>query len=118
MAVNRIRRFGVGAVAAAVLVAGGVVAVPPAPASAIHVCAFNGPELRQKVRYGSTGISVSHLQCVLNDIGYKLDVDGKFGKATLSAVKNWQKRHPYLGPVDGVVGPKTWKSLIAASKTY
>lgn len=61
------------------------------------------------VRYGDSGLVVKGLQVKLGG----LSVDGKFGPATLSAVKAYQKKHSLAQ--DGVVGPKTWSALVGAS---
>ena len=62
------------------------------------------------LRRGSQGDEVADLQMLLNaKYGYKLDIDGDFGKETEAAVKDYQKNHGLT--VDGVVGPKTWKAL-------
>lgn len=63
------------------------------------------------LRYGSTGSEVRKLQEALNRHGYKLNVDGVFGSATASAVKDFQKKRGLA--VDGVVGSKTWSALSA-----
>jgi len=116
MTVKKIRRLGAAVLTATVLAAGGAVLAPPAPANAAYICTFE--RSTPKLRYGSSGSAVTYLQCVLRDVGINVVVDGKFGRGTLNAVKYWQARHPYLGAVDGVVGPKTWKSLLAGSRNY
>ena len=51
------------------------------------------------------------LQALLNvKAAQGLATDGNFGPATDRAVRNWQA-YFRLG-VDGIVGEKTWKSLI------
>ena len=62
------------------------------------------------LRRGSQGDEVADLQTILNArYGADLEVDGNFGKATEAAVKAFQKANGLTA--DGVVGPKTWKSL-------
>ncbi len=43
-----------------------------------------------------------------------IEVDGKFGKATMLAVKNFQKENKLL--VDGCVGISTWKKLLGVKE--
>ena len=51
------------------------------------------------------------LQDLLRARGYNLAADGIFGPTTEGAVKDFQE---FKGlPVDGIVGPLTWKKLIA-----
>ena len=58
------------------------------------------------LKQGSTGIAVQNLQKFLNDKLYKgLVVDGKFGLATLIAVKEFQAIHALTA--DGAVGTNT-----------
>ena len=65
------------------------------------------------MRRGSTGPGVSRLQRLLNEYGrYGLAVDGDFGRATLAAVRDAQKRLAVA--VDGEVGPETWGALAKA----
>jgi peptidoglycan hydrolase-like protein with peptidoglycan-binding domain len=52
---------------------------------------------------------VEYLQQLLNSHGAKLEVDGKFGDATLKAVKEFQTKNKLL--VDGIVGNQTWAAL-------
>ena len=61
------------------------------------------------IRYGSYGSDVSRLQKELNKHGYKLEVDGGYGKKTQAAVKDYQRKHGLA--VDGVAGQDTWSSL-------
>lgn len=61
------------------------------------------------ISYGSSGEDVKELQKALNNAGYSLDVDGKFGTKTQSAVKSYQKSKGLA--VDGIVGDNTWTSL-------
>jgi lysozyme family protein len=53
---------------------------------------------------------VKALQRELREEGYDLNVDGKFGKKTTEAVKDFQRQSGLQ--VDGVVGGKTWEQLI------
>ena len=67
------------------------------------------------LKKGSKGEKVKELQQLLNKKGFHLDVDGDFGKDTLTAVKAFQSqnldKHGYPLVVDGIVGPITWWSL-------
>jgi hypothetical protein len=64
------------------------------------------------LRTGSAGAEVRRLQGVLAARGYRVQVDGDFGQATLAAVVRAQTD---LGLViDGEVGPDTWAALAAA----
>lgn len=66
------------------------------------------------IKYGSSGSEVYKLQKKLNEKGYKLDVDGKFGSKTQAAVKDYQKKNGLA--VDGIVGKNTWGSLDKSDK--
>jgi hypothetical protein len=79
---------------------------PPLPGGSFDVQAHT-------LQVGSKGGEVKALQSILNGkAGQGLVVDGDFGKATDGAVRNWQR---FLGlGVDGIVGPQTWQTLIAA----
>lgn len=55
------------------------------------------------------GNDVKWLQWELNQEGFALDVDGKFGDVTKSAVKTYQKMHGLK--VDGIVGTATRYAL-------
>lgn len=61
------------------------------------------------VRYGQTGNSVKWVQWELRESGYKLALDGDFGKETSAAVKKFQKSKKLT--VDGIVGKKTREAL-------
>src|SRR5699024_1249098 len=58
---------------------------------------------------GSEGKAVEQLQSALNEHGASLAVDGKFGKLTHGAVKDFQRTHGVQ--LDGVVGPETRGAL-------
>ncbi len=62
------------------------------------------------LKKGSTGEDVKTLQRKLN-----LTEDGDFGYSTEAAVKQWQKEHGLIP--DGIVGNKTWNSLIDISQS-
>lgn len=62
------------------------------------------------LRKGASGDSVKELQELLNQKGYSLTVDGKFGSATEAAVKDYQITHGLVA--DGIVGAATWDSLL------
>ena len=54
-------------------------------------------------------IMVKWLQTRLNELGYKLDVDGSCGPKTTAAIKNFQKRKGLA--VDGYCGAATYRAL-------
>ena len=64
------------------------------------------------VRRGSSGENVSQLQTQLQNLGYDVGTtgaDGKFGKNTSAAVRQFQK--DYNLQVDGIVGDQTMSAL-------
>ncbi len=58
------------------------------------------------LRYGSTGDCVRVAQMILNFHGYGLAVDGFYGPATTSAIRDVQAKNGLV--VDGIVGQNTW----------
>ncbi len=58
---------------------------------------------------GSSGDEVVILQRALNNNGANITDDGKFGTATLNAVKQYQSQHGLT--VDGIAGPATLSAL-------
>ena len=64
---------------------------------------------KKTLSYGSSGQEVKELQKALNSAGYSLEIDGKFGSKTQSAVKSYQQKNGLS--VDGIVGVNTWNSL-------
>ena len=67
------------------------------------------------LKFNSIGNDVKLLQTSLNSKGYKLVVDGIFGKLTLAAVKDYQAKNGLV--VDGLVGPATLGKLNAKPVT-
>lgn len=63
------------------------------------------------VRYGSKGNAVSAVQLLLGG----LDVDGDFGRKSKAAVIAYQSANGLAA--DGIVGIKTWSSLVLGSGT-
>jgi peptidoglycan hydrolase-like protein with peptidoglycan-binding domain len=59
---------------------------------------------------GSTGAAVANLQALLNRHGGTLAVDGEFGGATDTNVRQYQLARGLA--VDGIVGPETWEHLL------
>lgn len=67
--------------------------------------------MNETLRLGSKGDSVLILQFLLKAVGRQtVTADGDFGKKTDAVVKNWQKKAGLTA--DGVVGQKTWASLL------
>lgn len=69
------------------------------------------------IEYGDKGNNVKTLQTQLNKVGYKLEVDGICGNATVAAIKDFQKK--YNLAVDGQAGKNTITkidSVIAAKE--
>lgn len=62
------------------------------------------------VEVGSEGEAVLEVQKLLNERGYALKVDGKFGPLTKAAVEAFQERQGL--EVDGVVGAVTSRALL------
>ncbi|MBF4462822.1 MULTISPECIES: peptidoglycan-binding protein [unclassified Rathayibacter] len=67
------------------------------------------------VQSGSSGDAVSAVQTQVNANGASVAVDGVFGDATTAAVKSFQSSAGLTA--DGIVGPATWKALIAGGTT-
>jgi peptidoglycan hydrolase-like protein with peptidoglycan-binding domain len=67
------------------------------------------------VRQGAHGNRVTAIQYLLNQSGFRVKVDGKFGSATTTEVKAFQKAN-HLRPEDGIVGDATWPQLILVVK--
>jgi peptidoglycan hydrolase-like protein with peptidoglycan-binding domain len=63
------------------------------------------------IRRGTTGAGVRRLQAELNADGAALEEDGVFGPGTDAVVRAWQQAHGLT--VDGIVGPATWRALLA-----
>ena len=69
------------------------------------------------LRSGDTGADVKKVQQRLKDLGYFTDtVDGKFGTATVKALKAFQKKNGLSQ--DGVCGAKTRTVLFADNPVY
>lgn len=69
------------------------------------------------LRKGASGEYVTLLQTLLIQMGYNVGAtgaDGKFGNATLAAVKAFQEKNGLS--VDGVVGRNTWAALEEGQK--
>lgn len=61
------------------------------------------------LRRGSRGDDVLELQRKLNQLGYGLDEDASYGRATEAAVRDYQSKNSLN--IDGVVGTNTWGAL-------
>ena len=72
----------------------------------VALCSLVAPVLKNGMR----GTSVMILQSVLNCYGAALREDGVWGKLTDAAVREYQRKHNLY--VDGIVGKKTWTSLM------
>jgi cell wall-associated NlpC family hydrolase len=75
-----------------------------APATAAAAKAGKRARETRILRLGASGHEVVHLQRLLG-----VRADGRFGEATLHAVRRFQSEHGLL--VDGQVGPHTWAAL-------
>lgn len=67
------------------------------------------PVAKDYYQVGDRGEGVKKLQADYNKVGYKLVVDGIFGKATQSATEDFQREHKLA--VDGVAGKNTLAKL-------
>ncbi|MFI5953294.1 peptidoglycan-binding protein [Cryptosporangium sp. NPDC051539] len=93
----------------AALAVGGVLATPASAQLISNKCTYTNSQ--PTLQRGSSGTAVRQVQCELN---YSMDnveiaQDGSFGATTDSTVRRFQR---CLGlPVDGIVGPNTWRQL-------
>lgn len=55
------------------------------------------------------GSDIVLMQHILHEMGYKISVDGKYGKESKSVIEKFQSEHGLV--VDGICGPKTWCML-------
>jgi peptidoglycan hydrolase-like protein with peptidoglycan-binding domain len=107
--------FGLDVVSAATTAAPTTPTAPTKPVTTtpVKTYASNGSvtslNITRMFALGSYGDDVKLLQNALNNLGYKLNVDGSFGKLTVAAVKNYQEKNGLRA--DGVVGPITVASL-------
>lgn len=62
------------------------------------------------IRLNSSGNFVYILQYLLNQYGYNLSVDGRFGVRTQNAVIDFQKNNNLTE--DGIVGRNTWNAIL------
>ena len=70
-----------------------------------------------KLQKGAKGVEVLAMQDALKKLGFSITADGKYGDATVKAVKAFQKQYGLT--VDGVAGNKTLtllNDLIAEGK--
>jgi hypothetical protein len=70
--------------------------------------------LPNAVRIGTRGDHVVELQRALVRAGFKLVVDGVFGRGTQIGVEQFQEARGLLP--DGIVGPATWAALLARAR--
>lgn len=64
---------------------------------------------RRTLRRGSTNADVETLQRALVAVHFDIAIDSDFGPATEAAVRGFQRVNKLVP--DGIVGPRTWKSL-------
>lgn len=62
---------------------------------------------------GAEGAAVKALQDTINERGWNLEVDGRFGPVTAKAVAEYQTSKGLVA--DSSVGPKTWGALLGSS---
>lgn len=89
-----------------------IVYVTPAPTAKPASTAAVSGYTRQLSR-GSEGDDVRAVQKLLQDLGYKVTVDGNFGMQTKEAVMAFQRNNSLKA--DGVVGSKTYRVLTSGS---
>lgn len=110
--------------ASGVVANGGGVAKKAYPLNFYRIYGYGRPNYEEEkktvnveldvLQKGSKGEQVKTLQRILHSMGYALGsknpIDGDFGSKTDTAVKAYQKKNGLY--VDGVVGQKTWNSLL------
>ena len=88
----------------------GTVAGRPAPSCGVRTSFRDYPRIER----GDRGAHVKAAQCLLRQRdAYRGRPHGRFDRATKRAVTELQRRHDRL-PANGVLGSRTWTSLLAA----
>ena len=67
------------------------------------------PHFARLLKTGCKGTDVKILQKKLVEYGYRIMIDGIFGKQTLNAVADFQRTHDLIP--DGIAGPRTIEKL-------
>ena len=105
------RRFMLGAIGAALVLAPAAFATAEASATTHTAAAARGAAVNWPVvRPGARGERVRVIQYLLNQHGVRVGVDGAYGKSTTAGVKTFQRSKRLSA--DGVVGAATWQKLI------
>lgn len=65
-------------------------------------------------RRNDSGEAVRDIQQRLDRLGYGMEITGMYDESTHQAVRAFQERRGV--PVDGVVGPDTWRELVEADR--
>ncbi|MGW3045279.1 NlpC/P60 family protein [Kitasatospora sp. NPDC001159] len=108
------RRLSLGLALAAVLTGVGAYTAAAAPAAAAPTpIPLTSSACPADLQQGEADGCVTQLQLELNLTGAQIAVDGQFGPATDTAVRNFQASHGLS--VDGIVGPATKSALDAAA---
>lgn len=69
------------------------------------------PKFDRILRRGDKGDDVKKLQELLNELGYEIEVDGDYGRATKEAVRDFQNKNGLSA--DGNFGPKTAEVMLS-----
>ncbi len=81
-------------------------------AAVLHTAALTPPSYLPVLHQGARGKAVKYVQMVLG-----LPASGTYGPKSVAAVKSFQAKKG-VKPANGVVGPATWKVLIAHAKAH
>lgn len=65
----------------------------------------------ETLRRGSSGIRVTQIQARLSRRGWRIGIDGNFGRETDTVVRKFQEEKNLV--VDGIVGEMTWDAMYA-----
>ncbi|MFI6156895.1 peptidoglycan-binding protein [Kitasatospora sp. NPDC051170] len=106
------RRLSLGLALAAALTAVGAFTATAATAAPTPI-PLTSPACPANLQQGEADGCVTQLQLELNLTGAALTVDGQFGPATGTAVRNFQSSHSLA--VDGIVGPATKSAIDTAA---
>lgn len=82
----------------------------PAPAAAPTASGWDGHYLSVR-DVGASRADVKAWQAQMNTVGYKLDVDGRYGPKSAAAATQFEIDHHLSVERPGVVGPQVWGAL-------